>query len=97
MIGEMGVSQSGGNKPHWITESLRRRLPEYRHIRALVWFDDNDRRGDFRVDSSAGALAAFRLALGGPQFASDRRVLLSTPGHLKGGGVRRQPRRGSRR
>lgn len=94
MIAEMGVSQSGGNKPHWITESLRRKLPAYRHIRALVWFDDDDRRGDFRVDSSAGSLAAFRLALGGSLFASDRRLLLSTPSHLKGRGLHRQPRRG---
>jgi membrane-bound metal-dependent hydrolase YbcI (DUF457 family) len=79
MIGETGVNQSGGNKPRWLTRSLRRDLPKYRNVRAVVWFSAADHRADFRVNSSPRALAALRVALRQPLFANDAAALLSTP------------------
>lgn len=60
MIGETASEEEGGSKADWITEGLRetipRRLPR---IRAVVWFHRDD-DVDFRVNSSADALSAFR-------------------------------------
>ena len=83
MIGETGVNDAGGNKPRWITRSLRRRLPRYSHIRALVWYNATDRRADLRVDSSAGALSAVRLSLSGRTYGSDYERLVNMPSQLK--------------
>ncbi len=89
MIGETAANQAGGSKARWVWHSLRR-LPSYPHVRALVWFDAADRRGDFRVDSSAGALATMRRALHSRAYASTRRTLLNTPEDL---GRHRHPAR----
>jgi len=83
MIGEIGVNQAGGSKPRWISRTLRRVLPRYRNVRAVVWFDASDGRADFRIDSSAGALAAFRHAMGMPYFGATARQLLSVPARLR--------------
>jgi membrane-bound metal-dependent hydrolase YbcI (DUF457 family) len=83
MIGEIGVNQAGGNKPRWIARSLRRDLPRYPNVRAIVWFDSADRRADFRVDSSIGALTALRRALSLPYFGASVDQLLSAPAHLR--------------
>jgi membrane-bound metal-dependent hydrolase YbcI (DUF457 family) len=82
MIGETGVNQIGGNKPRWLGQTLRRVLPKYTHVRAMVWFSAADDRADFRVDSSPRSLAAFRGALGQPLFAGDAARLLATPTRL---------------
>jgi hypothetical protein len=83
MIGETGVSDAGGNKPRWITRSLRRRLPRYSHVRALVWYDAADQRADFRVDSSPGALSAVRLSFGERAYGSNYLRLVNMPSKLK--------------
>jgi membrane-bound metal-dependent hydrolase YbcI (DUF457 family) len=83
MIAETGVNDAGGNKPRWISRSLLRKLPRYTHVRALVWFDSADSRADFRVDSSAGSLAAIRRAFGAPIYSSSSEVLLNTPTQLQ--------------
>jgi hypothetical protein len=44
---------------------LARRFPD---VRALVWFDAN-KETDWRIDSSAASLAAFRGVFGGARYA----------------------------
>lgn len=86
MIAETGVGEAGGDKAEWIRSALDRELPAFSHIRALVWFDDVDPKGDLRVDSSPASLAAFRDAIASPRYAGSRRTLLATPAALPPGG-----------
>lgn len=87
VLAELGVNQVGGNKAHWVLRALRRALPRYHDVRAMVWFDEAERGFDFRVDSSARALAAFRLGLRGSLFGADSQQVLSVPKRL----ARRSP------
>jgi len=90
MIAEMGVNEAGGDKARWITRTLRRVLPRYRHVRAVVWWSAADIRADFRVNSSDRALAALRVGLQNPIFAADAAQLLSVPPLLRGAIPRHQ-------
>jgi len=103
MLGEIGVNEAGGSKPDWISRTLQRALPRYRHVRALVWFDSADWRADFRVDSSVASLTAFRRALQLPVYGEGRKQLLATPSRIgsarhrkTGDGHRRRGRAGKR-
>jgi hypothetical protein len=87
MIGETGANQEGGDKAAWIASALRREAPRFSHVRALVWFDAKRGNGDFRVDSSADSLRAFRQAVDSPAYAGTRQALLSTPARLPAGSV----------
>ena len=82
MIGETGVSQSGGDKSSWVSMTFRHKLRRYTHVRALVMYSAADHRADFRIDSSPEALAAMRGALETNLFASSQQLLLSTPPEL---------------
>ncbi len=79
MIAETGSSQSGGDKPAWVSSALGREIPRFSRIRAVVWFSDVVSGVDFRVNSSRASLAAFRSGIGSPQYGLDRSALLSTP------------------
>jgi hypothetical protein len=87
MIAETAANDEGGDKTAWIASALQREAPRFSRIRALVWFDDVKPNGDFRVDSSADSLAAFRAAVDSPIFAATRHTLLSTPPDLSGPAV----------
>lgn len=89
MIGEVGCGEIGGNKARWLRLMLRRDLPRMPHFRAVVWFDDTDEKGDLRVDTSHVALSSFRRWTSAPLYASNRKLLLRTPGRLSRGGKRR--------
>jgi hypothetical protein len=84
IIAEAGSGESGGSKSHWLSEMLRRNIPRMRHVRAVSFWSVPDPRGDLRVDSSAGALAAVRAALSEPLYESSRRTLLRTPTRIGG-------------
>jgi hypothetical protein len=84
MIAETAANDEGGDKAAWIASALQREAPRFSRIRALVWFNDAKPNGDFRVDSSAESLQAFRRAVDSPAFAATRRTLLSTPASLSG-------------
>ena len=79
MIAETGSSQSGGDKPAWVSSALGREIPRFSRIRAVVWFSDVVSGVDFRINSSRASLAAFRSGIGSPQYGLDRSALLSTP------------------
>ena len=61
MIAETGSSQSGGDKPAWVSSALAREIPRFSRIRAVVWFSDVVSGVDFRINSSRASLAAFRV------------------------------------
>jgi beta-mannanase len=64
MIGEFASSEAGGDKAAWITDAAARiASPGYAQIRAFVWFNEA-KETDWRVQSSAAALAAFKASFG---------------------------------
>jgi hypothetical protein len=79
MIAETGSDDDGGEKAAWITSTLAEEAPRFPRIRALIWYDGETPRGDFRVDSSPEALRALRAGLQSPVYAGTRRTLLSAP------------------
>jgi hypothetical protein len=71
MIAETGSSEVGGSKADWIRTSfanIPRDLPD---VRAIVWFDKLETAVgiDWRVDSSAASLAAFRAVATSDAFS----------------------------
>jgi len=63
-LAEVGCVEQGGNKAAWITDMFAKIQTTYPRIQGVVWFNVNDTGAstDFRVDSSANALTAFRSA-----------------------------------
>jgi beta-mannanase len=62
-IGETGCPEVGGNKAQWITD-MWTSLAHWTQVKGLVWFDIN-KETDWRIDSSASSLAAFKAGLPG--------------------------------
>ena len=93
IVAETGSNESGGDKAAWISSALRREIPEFGRIRAVVWFDDviNEGEGegtlDARVSSSRDSLRAFRSAIASPVYSLTRSQLLATPAELAGDAV----------
>ena len=83
IISETGSSQSGGDKAAWVASALRREIPQFSRIRAVVWFSDVVSGVDFRVDSSAAALKAYRSGIASPRYSLTRGDFLSTPANLR--------------
>lgn len=62
MIAETSSAEGGGDKGAWITQGLLNEVPSRMpRVRAVIWFHEN-KEADWRVNSSSGALAAFREA-----------------------------------
>jgi hypothetical protein len=60
MIAETASAEIGGDKAAWISQGLLTDLPaRLPAVRAVIWFDEN-KETDWRVNSSAAALAAYR-------------------------------------
>jgi hypothetical protein len=68
-IGEIGSSERGGSKAHWIREMLRALPARYPQIHALVWLDKFEGRLDWPIETSRSAVAAFRVGLRNPAYA----------------------------
>lgn len=62
-IGETASAESGGDKAMWISD-MWAWLGQHSEVRGLTWFD-LDKEVDWRVDSTAGSLAAFSAGLTG--------------------------------
>jgi hypothetical protein len=90
IVAETGSNESGGDKAAWISSALRREIPNFGRIRAVVWFDDVINEGeeegalDARVNSSPASLRAFRSAIASPVYSLSRSQLLATPAELAG-------------
>jgi hypothetical protein len=85
MIAETGsVEGAGTAKAVWISRALKRALPRYPHIRALVWFSDVHPSGtDWRIETSPAALSALGRVLQTPRFEVPRGFLFATPPWLR--------------
>jgi hypothetical protein len=59
MIGEVASNEVGGSKPAWIRNMLRIVPARYRKIRALVWFDVEDRNTNWPIETSRRSRRAF--------------------------------------
>jgi hypothetical protein len=68
MIAETGSAEAGGDKGAWIIQGFLNDLPtRYPRIRMVVWYSEN-KETDWRVDSSPGALAAWRAVVASPLY-----------------------------
>jgi hypothetical protein len=76
ILAEVASGEKGGNKAKWIKRAFARDLPTFKHIRAIVWFNGQDRWADWDIDSSTASLAAFRAAIAAPTYAASRKDLL---------------------
>ena len=62
IIVETGSSETGGSKSAWIADMFKVIPTSFPHIVGVTWFDEN-KEHDWRIDSSATSLAAFKLGL----------------------------------
>jgi hypothetical protein len=85
MVAETGSVEYGGNKAAWVSATLDKALPRFRHIRAIVWWSGihTEKGTDVRIDTSPEAVLALRDALQAPQLNPGRRFLLERPGWLR--------------
>ncbi|MGC9974594.1 MAG: glycosyl hydrolase [Gaiellaceae bacterium] len=71
MIAETASTEVGGDKAAWITQGLLTDVPaRLPRVRAVVWFQ-RDKETDWRVNSSAAALHAFRRVANSPLYTSN--------------------------
>jgi hypothetical protein len=68
---EMGAP-AGASKASWIAGALQAEVTQnFPRVRALVWFDQNNGKGqDFRIDSSPASLGALAQALRSSRYSS---------------------------
>jgi len=78
MIAEFAcVEDDGGSKAAWISDAYSRMIASYPNLRAVVWFNEAvydptiPGTADFRVESSAASLDAYRAAINNPYFRSE--------------------------
>jgi beta-mannanase len=84
IVAETGSVEYGGSKPQWIRNALNRALPRYKHIRALVWWNDVHSKGtDLRLETSPESLAAWGEALRSQRLGQGRDFVLATPSWLR--------------
>ncbi|HET7520947.1 MAG TPA: hypothetical protein VFK61_05325 [Candidatus Limnocylindria bacterium] len=77
MLAEIGCAARGGDKAAWMRDALLRAIPAHDMVRAVVWFHENKREhADWRVDSSASALEAWREAAADPRYSMRPEELL---------------------
>lgn len=71
LLAEIGAVEVGGDKARWIRSTFTTIVRDYPQVKALVWYDRRDSRlEDWRIDSSAWSVAAFRSALDQPELLS---------------------------
>ena len=63
IIAETASTENGGNKAQWILKTFLNDVPKYPAVRAVIWFNQADGPSNFRINSSASSLAAFKQVL----------------------------------
>ncbi|HEX6455171.1 MAG TPA: glycosyl hydrolase [Solirubrobacterales bacterium] len=71
MLGEIASTEYGGSKPAWIKQMLSSIPRAFPKIRALIWFEGEDRGMRWPIESSAGARNAFVRGIRSPQYAGN--------------------------
>ena len=82
IIEETASTELGGSKADWIDQLASTVPAQFPAVRAVVWFQRN-KETDWRVNSSAGALAAFK-ALAAEPGVGRRRSRCTRPGSAPG-------------
>jgi mannan endo-1,4-beta-mannosidase len=67
MVAETASCEQGGDKGAWISQARADIKASFPNLKAFVWFDEH-KECDWRAESSAGALAAFRAMAADPYF-----------------------------
>ncbi len=69
IIGETASLEQGGSKADWITQGFLQTIPNsFPRIRAVVWYDENNAHGDYRVNSSSTSLSAWKTVVASPLY-----------------------------
>ncbi|MEA2375908.1 MAG: hypothetical protein QOD53_2371 [Thermoleophilaceae bacterium] len=80
LITEFSANPRGGDKAAWIRHALSSAVTSrYPRMRALIWFDRDQGGIDWRVDSSADTLDAFRSGIHSSRFDLSAEELLGLP------------------
>jgi beta-mannanase len=68
MLAELGSAEAGGDKAAWITQGFLSDLPaRYPRVAAVVWYNW-EKETNWRIDSSAAALAAWQAVAAAPRY-----------------------------
>jgi mannan endo-1,4-beta-mannosidase len=68
MIGEMASEERGGSKAAWIRHALKIIPSRFAKVRAMIWFEENDRGMRWPIESSKAATKAFAKAIRRPVY-----------------------------
>jgi len=68
MIGEVASEERGGSKAAWIRNALSVIPNHFPKIRAMIWFEENDRGMRWPIESSKAAKKAFAKAIQRPLY-----------------------------
>lgn len=63
MIGEVASEERGGSKPRWIRNALQAIPAKFPKVRAMIWFEQNDRGMRWPIESSKASRKAFAKAI----------------------------------
>jgi hypothetical protein len=63
MIAEVASTDRGGNKPAWIKDMFKVVRHSYRKVRAVLWYDVDDRGTNWPIERKKKEKGAFRTAL----------------------------------
>jgi hypothetical protein len=77
IIGEFASSDYGGDKASWIRDALIRIPAKYDQIRGLLWFNVNDRKSRWPLETSPAAVEAFRTGITSPVYLANQFGALS--------------------
>jgi beta-mannanase len=76
LLGEVGSTETGGDKAQWIADGLSQgTLARFPDVRAVIWYDINKHQ-NWAIQSSSGAESAFFAALRQSHFMADASALI---------------------
>jgi hypothetical protein len=71
MLGEVASTDQGGSKSAWIKDMLSSLPRVFPKIRALIWFEINDRGTGWPIESSPSVTKAFAKGIGNPTYVGN--------------------------
>ncbi|TSC64706.1 MAG: hyaluronate lyase [Microgenomates group bacterium Gr01-1014_93] len=78
MISEFSAAQEGPDKASWITDALNQISTNYTKVKAIVWYNEKNKDGDFRIGSSQQSIEAFSNAIKAPFYLKNDFALFNT-------------------
>jgi Glycosyl hydrolase family 26 len=72
MLGEIASSDYGGSKSGWINEMFSALRTGYSKVRALIWFDVNDRGTHWPIESPPAVTQAFSKGIRSPSYLTNK-------------------------